>query len=354
MVKIRIKHLLLGMLIFVLLMNVAYAAGSNLLFSNVDVKIGSKTLRNLSDGTTISEETRPGKTVEFRAEVRNNFTNLEDVTIKDITIKVTIEGIDNGNDLEQESDTFDLRADTERKITFRFEIPLEVEQDFYNVLIEAEGQDEDNTIQRAETKLKIEVAKDNHLLKIIQKELAPDPVSCRRNNIQLSTTILNIGKDDEDSVSIRISNSDLGINIDEKLGEIKARPNEPESMLSKIYTFKISDKAEEGSYPINIRVLYDLGRKVTEETATLNVNDCKKAVTAPAGKPAEGEGEGVELILPSLGKAISTVVQPPAGIVLTQEGFLSSDAFVVGIIMAEIAIVVIGVVLVVGLFRKKR
>ena len=353
MVKIRIKHLLLGMLVFVLLMNVAYASGSDLLFSNVDVKIGSKTLRNLSGGTTISEETRPGKTVEFRAEVRNDFTDLEDVTIRDIKIKVTIEGIDNGNDLEQESDTFDLRADTERKITFRFGIPLEVEQDFYNVLIEAEGQDENNTIQRAETKLKIEVAKDNHLLKIIQKKLTPETVSCKRSNIQLGITILNIGKDDEDSVSIRISNSDLGINIEDQLGEIKARPNEPESVLSKTYTFKISDNAEEGSYPINIKVLYDLDRKVTEETATLNVNDCKKAVTSPAEKPAEGEGEGVELILPSLGKAISTIVQPPTGAVLTQEGFLSSDVFVVGIIIAEVAIVVIGVVLAVGLFRRK-
>lgn len=356
MVKIRIKHLLLGMLVFVLLMNIAYASVSNLQISNVDVKINTKTLRNLSNGADISEEVRPGGTVEFRVQSSNTFSNLQDMTIRDITTKVTIEGIDNGNDLEQESDSYDLRADTDRKLIFKFDVPLEVLQDTFNVLIETEGQDDNNTIQRAEMKLKLEVVKDNHLLKIIQKKLTPDTVSCSRSNIQLSTNILNIGNDDEDSVSILISNPDLGINIEDHVGGILARPNQPESTFSKTYPFKIPNNVEEGSYPIDIRVSYDLDRKITEETATLNVNKCTTftPTTTPAGKTTEESG-GVELVTPSEGATTSST-QPSIlpGTILTQEGFLSSNAFVVGLIIAEVAIVIIGVVLIVGLFRRKR
>ena len=355
-VKIKLRHLLLSMLIFVLLMNIAYASSSKLLFSNVDVKLGTKTLRNLTNGQSISEETRPGRTVEFRVEVGNKFTNVQDITIRDITIKTTIEGIDNGNDLEHESETFDLRADTERKVIFKFDVPLEVLQDTFNVIIEAEGQDDNNTIQRDEMKLKLEVAKDNHLLKIIQKKLTPDTVSCNRKNIQLSTTILNIGNDDEDRVTIRILNSDLGINIEDQVGGIRARPNQPESMLKKTYSFKIPDNTEAGSYPINIRVLYDLDRKITEETATLNVNDCKTAVTAPTEKPKEEtkEESGVELIIPSLEKVISKVVPTvPLGAIVTQESILSSPLFISGVIIAEVVAVLLGILLVVSLFKRR-
>src|SRR3989338_2241183 len=148
-VKIKTKNLILGLLVFVILANVAHASAQNLLISDVNVKFASKTLRNLSDGTSISESVRPGGKVEFRVNVRNTFKDLQDMTIRDITVKVTIEGIDNGNDLEKESRSFDLRANTDSRQIFTFDIPLEVIQDTYNVLIHAEGQDDNSTIQSA-------------------------------------------------------------------------------------------------------------------------------------------------------------------------------------------------------------
>ena len=90
MVKIRAKTLIIGLVMFVFLMNVAYAAGSKLIFSDVDVKVGGKTSKNLDDGETIDDEAEPGDTVEFRIEVKNNFTDAEDLEIKDITVEVTI------------------------------------------------------------------------------------------------------------------------------------------------------------------------------------------------------------------------------------------------------------------------
>ncbi len=355
MVKIKIKIALLGLIVFVvaiLLNNVVHAStvnGNNLKISNVDVKVSSKTLRNLSNSQTISEEARPDYPVEFRVEVRNNFTRSQDFKIRDITVKTTIEGIDNGEDLKIESDRFDLRADTEKKSFFDFVIPLEVREDAYNVIITAEGEDEDGTSEIAEKRLKLEVNKDNDMLKIIKTSLTPAEISCNRKNVQLATTLLNIGNHDEDGVSLQISNEDLGLDIRDKIGTLFARPNEPESRFSKTYMFNVPSNLEAGNYPITLKVLYNDDRNTVAGTVTLIVNSCAKAI-AESVKPAE-EGSSVEVITPK--ETGKTAAQPeiPAGTVVTQESPLKGNILVVGTII--VAAIIVGIVLVVSLFRRR-
>jgi len=354
-VKIRAKLLLLGIVALIFTMSIAYAADSQLLISNVDVKVGSKTLKNLTDGQTISEEARPGLTVEVRVEVSNNFTRTQDLNIEDITIEVDIEDIDDGDNLEQESRNFDLRADSESKFSFKFEVPLEVREDTYNIIITAEGNDEDGTRHFDEVKLKLEVDKENHNIIVIQKSLTPSDVSCKRENVQLSTTLLNIGTNDEDKVTFQISNYQLGINIEDVFGGLRALPNEPESRFSKAYSFDVPDDADPGNYPLTLKVIYDDDRKVTSDSVNLVVSDCAKPLPEITVKDKEeGIEEEVELIIPKV------ITQPaaqqptiPAGATLTLESPLRSTLFVVGVIAAEVIIVIIAIALVVSLFRRR-
>ncbi|MBI2656171.1 hypothetical protein HYX03_00340 [Candidatus Woesearchaeota archaeon] len=350
MVKIKIR-VLLSLMVFVIvimLSNLAHASGENLQISNVDVKVSSKTLRNMSNGETISEEARPDYPVEFRVEVRNNFTRAQDFRIRDITVKTIIEGIDNGEDLEIESDRFDLRADTEKRSFFDFIIPLEVREDAYNVIITAEGEDEDGTNEMAEMRLKLEVDKDNDMLKFIKTSLIPAEISCNRKNVQLAITLLNIGNHDEDGVSLQISNEELGLDIRDKIDTLFARPNEPESRFSKTYLFNVPGNLEAGNYPITLRVLYNDDRNTAEGTVTLIVNSCAKAI-AESARPEEGPG--VEVITPA--ETGKTAAQPeiPAGTVVTQESPLKRNILVVGIVI--VAAIIAGIVLVVSLFRRK-
>ncbi len=358
-VKIRAKLLFISIVMLVFLMNIAHAAGSKLVISDVDVKIGSKTLKNLTDGQTISEEARPGRTVEVRVEARNAFTRAEDVKIQDVTIKVTIENIDNGDDLEQESTNFDLRADSEAKFNFKFDVPLEVREDTYNVVITAEGNDDSGTRNFAEVKLKLEVNKENHRVIILEKSLTPDEASCQRKNIHLSTTLLNIGNDDEDKVKFQILNSQLGVNIENIFGSLRALPNEPESRFSKVYSFDVPVNADPGSYPLTLRATYDNDRKVTEDSVTLVVSNCVKPLpeTIIKGKeeslvgPDESE---VQLILPTI-KPTTPPAQPttPAGAVVTLESPLRSTVFIAGIIAVAVIAVLIAVALFFGWFRNR-
>ena len=319
------RMLLLCLVAVVVLMNAAYAQGTKLNFTDVDVKVGSKTSKNLDDGDTIDDEAEPGDTVEFRVEVTNSFTNAEDLEIEDITVQVTIEEVDDGDDLEEESSDFNLKAGRDKRVTLKFQLPIEVDEDTFNVLIHAEGEDENGTNHEVDMDLELEVDKESHLLKITRASLTPAEASCNRRNMQASLGIINIG-------------------------------NEDESKFSNTYSFNVPNDAEAGSYPITFRVLYDDDRKKAEESATLTVNDC---ATAKKEAPAEEEEaeEDVEVITPSptTGRTTTTVIEPeaPAGTTITQESFLQSNAFVTGIIAAEVIAVIVGIVLVVALFRRK-
>jgi len=350
-IKINFKLFALILVIMAILVNVTYASTTNLVISNVDVKIASKTIRDIQSGATIPEVARPGNIVEFRVEVTNNYSVAQDIRINDITVKATIEGIDNGNDLEIESDRFDLRADTGRKTIFTFDVPLEVVEDTFSVVIDAEGQDDNRTFESDVARLRLEVVKYNHLLKIIKKTLTPNPVSCSRKNIQLSTTLLNIGNFNEDSVSIEISNSDLGIDIKDLAGDIRARPNEPESRFSKAYTLKIPDDTEPGNYPIVIKAIYDDDRKVTQDTAMLSVSDCPAPkVVSKTGTTGTKEEGNVVVIAPKTGEGAQAQLPPET--TSSQESFLSSNVFVASIVIAEAVAVIVGIILIVNLFRK--
>lgn len=350
MVKINIKLLLSSIVMLIFFISVAYA--DNLEFSDVDVKVGGKSSKDLEDGETIDEEAEPGDSVVFDVEVKSNFTDDDDLDIEDITITVTIEGIDDGDDLEEESNEFDLGPDDEDGEKLEFEVPLEVEEDTFDVLIEVEGEDENGTDHSIEMNLKLDVEKESHRLIITRSTLNPADVTCNRKNVQTGVTVINIGNEDEDDVTIEVSNSDLSVDLEELVDELTAEPNEDESTFSKTFTFNVPEDADAGSYPISISASYNDDREIEEEMPTLTVNDCPTAKVTTSGSEEE---QDVEVISPTTGSVTGSVVQPtvPAGTTVTQESFLKSNAFVIGIIIAEVVAVIVGIVLVVSLFRRK-
>ena len=354
-----IKFLILSVFVFMLLLNVAYAQAqkSKLVFSDVDVKVGGKSDKNLKDGETIGKEADPGDTVEVKVKVMNNFTNAEDLKIEDTSITVTLEEIDNGDDLEEESSNFDLRPGRDKSVTLKFEVPLEVDEDTFNVLIHAEGEDENGTTKEADIELRLDENKDNHKLLITRNTLSPAELSCGKKNVQVGVTVINIGTDDEDDVALEISNDDLAVDIKEDVGELLADPNEDSSRFSKTYSFNVPSDTEPGSYPIKIKALYDNNRRNKEETATLTVNECltsSKSQSASKASQSQTEQGEVQLIMPAPTATGAATAQPALlpDTVVSEESFFKSNVFVAGVIIAEIIAVMIGVALVVSLFRR--
>ena len=246
MVKIKAKLMFISILMIIFLVGIANATRQALIFSDVDVKVGSKTDKNLVNGETISDEAEPGDAVEFRVEVKNNYTSAENLDIENIQVNVRIESIDDGDDLEEEASDFDVRPGSDKRVTLRFQVPLEVDEDDFDVTIEAEGEDENGTDQRIIMRLKLEVNKESHRLILTRNTLTPAEISCSRKNVQVGVGILNIGAEDEENTNIHILNQDLGVDIKEDIGELEADPFEETSKFSKTYSFNVPADIEIG------------------------------------------------------------------------------------------------------------
>ena len=346
MVKIKFRPILIGFVVFMFLLSGAYATRQALEFSDVDVKVGSKTDKGLNNGELISEEAEPGDAVEFRVEVRNNYTSAENLDIENVQVTVRIEDIDDGEEMEEQSTDFDIRPGSDRRVTLKFQIPLEVDEDDFDVIIEAEGEDENNTDQNIEMRLRLEVDKQTHLLKITRSILSPNEVACGRKNIQAAVTVINLGTEDEEDVNVQIVSSDLGVDIKENVGELEAEPNEETSRFSRTYSFNVPNDAEEGSYPVTFRALYDDDRKKAEVTSALTVNSC-------GTETAQESTEDVVVVTPGNGQSQGTSTILPEDTVITSESFFSSNGFVIAVIIAEVIAVIVGIVLIVSLFARR-
>ncbi len=353
MVKIKAKLIIISILIIILVVGIAHASRQALEFSDVDVKVGSKTDKNLKDGETISDEAEPGDSVEFRVEVKNNYTSADNLDIENIQVNVRIESIDDGDDLEEEASDFDLRQGNDKRVTLKFQLPLEVDEDDFDVIIEAEGEDENGTDQNIQMKLKLEVDKETHRLILTRNTLSPAEVSCNRRNVQIGVGLLNIGAEDEEDINIHILNPDLGIDIDEDIGELEAEPFEDTSKFSNTYSFNVPTNAEEGSYPVIIRALYDDDRRKAEETVTLTVNDCGIAMTEEKEGLKEEEQDLSSTAVQEDRTTTVVVQQVPPETTVSTEGFFSGNGFIVAVIIAEIIAVVVGIILIVSLVARR-
>lgn len=358
MVKIRtnMKFILISVLIMAFLVSSAYAATNKLIFEKVDVKVGSRTSSNLKTGDTVRDDAKPGDNLEVRVTMKNNYTSAEILRIEDITVQTTVESIDDGDDFEDESKEFSLSPGSTKKLTFKYKIPVEVDESTYDIIIEADGTDKNGTSQTAQMTLHLEVNKDSHKIKITKFELSPAEVSCNRKNVKLSTSIVNIGTEDEETVNLQISNTDLGLDVRDQVIDLLAEPNDPESRYSKLYTLNIGNDVEAGTYPIDYVVLYNEDRKRESATAQLVVSECATVST----QNTQSTSQSTQTTTPTqttpntstqtTGQVITSV---PPDTTVTQESFFKSNAFVIGVIIAEIVAVIVGIILIVALFVRR-
>ena len=363
MVKIKALSIIIGLILAVFLVPNVFAqeensgvcvTGCKLLITDVDVKVGSKSDKNLQDGDSISDEAAPGDKVQFSIKVYNNFTDDEDVEIEDITVTVTIEGIDDDDDLEEESNEFDLKADKDDDITLEFEIPLEVDEDTFDVLIEVEG-DSDNGSQEVRMTLDLEVKKEDDEVRFLRNSVTPSEVQCSRN-VQLSTSVINTGSNEQDDTELEVSNANLGVSFKETF-DLTDDPFDADSKFSKTFTFTVADDVPASVYPIISKVTFDDGKESESETVDLVVRACDVDPT-PAAEEEEDAGE-VVVVQPTAqpstptGAATAQPVTAPTLSATEEKSLFQSSGFLAALVAGEVLLVIVAILIVVAVIRKR-
>jgi len=326
--------------------------GGKLLITDVDVKVGGKSDKNLDFGESIKHEAKPGDTVEFQIESKNDFTSAEDLEIEDIEVTITIFDIDDGDDLDEDAKEFDLKDGKDKKVRIQFKIPLEVDEDTFDVLVEITGDDENGTSHEVHYELELEVEKEDNEVLFLRNTLTPSEIKCGRT-VQLSTAVINTGQDDEDDVMLEVTNVDLGISFRETF-DLSNDPFDDDSKFRKTFTFTVDQDVRVGIYSIQSVVNFNDGADTKSETAELVVAQCEIFAVEE-----EEEEEEVVVVQPpvtqptDLDVITAGTVTAPSLTVTEEKSLFESTGFLALLIGGEVLLIIIAILIVVAVVRRR-
>ncbi len=304
--------------------------------------------KSIGEGDT-RKDVLPGAKLKIEGDIENTFTNDDDIAIEDATVEITIDGIDDGDDLDGDEDVGDIDADDKESFSIEFDIPEDVEADEYDVTILVEGEDENgakHSVEWDDVKLKVE--KDKHDIWITKATLSPLSVDCSRK-VSLNVELKNQGESDEDEVVLIIESTELEIaEEDTSIPEIEEGTGD-DTEYEKTYTFEIDDKLKEGTYPIAVEVYYDTDTLSDLKSIDLRVEKCvveeeeeeEEEGTVVVGPPSEEEEEGPEILTTPITET-------------TEVSLLQSNTYLMFLIGAVGVAVVVVIIMIVILFSMKR
>ncbi|MFH1848681.1 MAG: hypothetical protein ABH879_00680 [archaeon] len=347
------KYLMIIALLTILIAPSVLAAtnSSMLKIVTVDVTVDGKKDSNVGDGDTVTKEAKPESDIKVYIEVGNIFPKASKADIEDIVITGTFSGIDDGDDLEEESTDFSVNAGNDKSKTLEFKVPLKVDEDSYDLEILVEGDDENGTTHSDEITFKIDIAKDRHDLKIYRVDLDKVEIDCKES-ATLSVTIMNLGTTNEDQTTLEIINADLGTR--ERITDLELSEDPFDDENEYRHTVRVSaGDATPGQYPISVKVYYDTDKLDDQKTVLLEVTKCQedepiKNITQP--KETEKTAPP-EIVQPAIPVAFATLPpsQPPA-----EEEFKTGSSNTMALLItANIFAVVLGAIIVALIVRRR-
>jgi len=229
------------------------------------VKINGKTSGDLS-----ADEVN-----EITVEVENM---LDDLNIEDIEVTIEIDDLDVDETESLDDDNLGNGQSDEAVIEFDLS-DEDVDEDDYEMIITAEGEDEDGVMHTVEERFTVSVDRDRHRVSITDVTLSPSTLSCNifGQQVRVEVDIKNVGSSDEDDVEIRVRNSELGVderrdNID--LDDFSGSDND---YLAN-FEFNVDENIKAGTKRLVVEVYRDGTLDDTEEVS-FTVPQCNDVVT---------------------------------------------------------------------------
>src|SRR3989338_4564733 len=309
-------------------------------------RIDSTTV-SISNDSKIDAYLLPGSNVTFTVRVENTFQG-EDPDLRGVFATITIEDIDDGADLDEESIDFDLEPGNDNRVDVKFPIPLDVDAGTYNVIMEAEGEDRNETSYKTEVRLKLEVKKQSHDIRITKVLLNPSIVDCDRK-AKLTAEIVNAGSNAENQVALEFKATSLGVNSYDKDISLESsdEASEEEKIHAKPLNIEVPSFFKAGTFPILINLYWKNFVLFDQKTVDLVVKDCVSSATKP--KQEVNEETPVVVIQPEDEKEEQTAEEPVT--TSTQEITILSSPML-AMLLGGFAVIVLAVLIVIG-YRAK-
>ena len=243
---------------------------SKLVFDKIKIVMPSHK-ETVVNGDTV-DKVKPGDSIEVEVDVRNSFADTTE--IHDVNLEGIIEKIDNGDDLEDDSQDFDLDGGDDKKISLNFNIPYNADKIAYKLRLKVSGQDSAGKTHEQAAVISLLIDKKTHALAISKLTLNTPVVRCTRT-VELTVKVNNIGENEEDDTVLRLTQPELSFNVkeNEELDEGSA-DDDDNSALEKRYVISVPRDFNPGTYPITARAYYDGTKLSDEKSIDLFVEDC--------------------------------------------------------------------------------
>ena len=267
---------------------------------------------------------------DIKVEVSNDHTKK----MKEIVVEVRILDVD-GDDLEEESDEFDLSNGKEDDVTLEFDLSNEeVDEDEYTVEVEVTGEDIDGTDFSDLETLTVEVDREKDDITITKAVLEDSQVVCSAQTLQtsLDVKIKNIGENEQDNVKITVKNTELGLNLQRTaidLDDYAGSDNDYEA------TFALNlEEAVTGAYTVDVAVYSEDGDLMDTKEVELQV-ECA-ANDKPSQEDQQEEQYADKELAAELQKKIDEYKAMQESQAASQGDFRQSDSYVLllGVLVA--------------------
>ena len=312
----------------------------------------------VANSSKIDADLFPGSNITFTIRVENTFQG-ENPKLRGVLVRVTVEDIDDGSDLDEESIDFDLEPGDDNRVDVKFSIPLDSDAGTYNTRIEVEGEDRNETSYNTEVNLKLEVKKQSHDIRITKVLIAPSIVDCNRKT-KLTAEIMNLGSNLENQVALEFKSSSIGVNSFDR--DIVLESSDDASDEEKIHTKSLSIEVpsffKAGTYPISINLYWKNFVLFDQKNADLIVRDCiaSGATKTEPKQEAKDETWPVTVIEPEEREEEQSTKenQQEELITATQEVSVLNSPLFLSMFLGGFIVIILVVLIVIGYFRMSK
>jgi hypothetical protein len=241
----------------------------------------------VDDATDDDKTLVPGDILAVSFDVENKLTS----DVDGIETQAWLENTDGKRLTDKiEFDSFDLEDKDTQTLDFEVQVPFDVDDKDYVVLVMlAEGEEKNNnSVKSARYMQKLLVEREDHDVAFEAVNVNPSSITCG-SAADISVNIWNVGSDDED-ITVKVRHSELGIDAATEKFNLKDTGSNADAL--KTLSVIVPKNVKPGNYSLTVSATYNKD-KSTESTAASMEVLCSTYVDTGDDEPAVDAGQGL-------------------------------------------------------------
>ena len=257
-------------------------ARSELDISRVDFDSDKGSDSNLAEGSVIRRDLTPGDDASFTVRVDNTFDASAD-EIRDVEVTITIEGIDDRDDLEVYEEIHRIRGRSFERFTLDFTVPARADQGEFRVLIETFGIDRDGASHEDRFETWLNIRRERNDLRIERLEITPQLV-CEGDSFTTRVDVRNEGTRDQSAARVDVQLMGRDVSRSEVFSiDRYTRTNNRHTATFSIPTTNIAP----GTYTVRALVYHE-GENLNDiREGRITIDTCAPTPTPPDEDPTD-------------------------------------------------------------------